>query len=68
MLVDEVHSGRGYQSHYGTRLYFGLGQRTEVRRIEVRWVGGQTDVYENIKVDQGILLEQGRSEPSPWGQ
>ena len=24
--VDEVHSGRGYQSHWGSRLHFGLGR------------------------------------------
>ncbi len=35
VLLDEVHGGRGYQSHYGTRLYFGLGSCTEVERIEV---------------------------------
>ena len=23
-MVDEVHSGRGYQSHYGLKLHFGL--------------------------------------------
>ena len=39
-LIDEVHSGRGYQSHYGTRLHFGLGNRDKVDRIEVRWIGG----------------------------
>ena len=26
MQIDEVHSGRGYQSHFGTRLHFGLGE------------------------------------------
>jgi hypothetical protein len=66
MLLDEVHGGRGYQSHYGTRLYFGLGSRTEIERIEVSWIGGKTDVYRNIVVDQRILLEEGKSEPSPF--
>lgn len=65
VLLDEVHSGRGYQSHYGTRLHFGLGERTQIDRIEVAWIGGQTDVYRNVRVDQRILLEEGRSEPSP---
>ena len=27
--IDEVHSGRGYQSHFGSRLYFGFGKRDE---------------------------------------
>lgn len=66
VLLDEVHSGRGYQSHYGTRLYFGLGPRTEVERIEVAWIGGKTDVYRNIKADQRILLEEGKSAPGPF--
>jgi len=62
ILLDEVHSGRGYQSHYGTRLYFGLGDRDKVDRIEVRWIGGGTDVFENIAVDRLITLIEGGSE------
>jgi len=60
-LLDEVHSGRGYQSHYGMRLHFGLGNRTKVDRIEVRWIGGGVDVFENIAVDQLITLTEGSS-------
>ena len=37
--VDEIHSGRGYQSHYGSRLHFGLGTRQKVDRVEIQWVG-----------------------------
>ena len=36
--MDEVHSGRSYQSHYGSRLYFGFGPRTEISRSEVVWI------------------------------
>jgi hypothetical protein len=61
VLVDEVHSGRGYQSHYGSRLYFGLGDRTKVDRIEVRWIGGGVDVFENIAADRLITLTEGSS-------
>jgi len=57
--TDEVHSGRGYQSHYGMRLHFGLGDRTLVDRIEVRWIGGGVDVFENIAADQLIELSEG---------
>ena len=42
--IDEVHSGRGYQSHYGMRLHFGLGKHDRVDRVEVRWIGGGLDV------------------------
>jgi hypothetical protein len=60
-LLDEVHSGRGYQSHYGMRLHFGLGSRKRIDRIEVRWIGGRIDVFKNIAVDQILTLtESGR--------
>jgi len=57
--IDEVHSGRGYQSHYGTRLHFGLGKHDRVNRIEVRWLGGGTDVFEDIGADRLITLTEG---------
>jgi hypothetical protein len=57
--IDEVHSGRGYQSHHGMRLHFGLGPRDRVDRIEVRWIGGGVDVFENVGPDQLVTLEEG---------
>ena len=60
-LVDEVHSGRGYQSHYGMRLHFGLGKREKIDRIEVRWIGTRTDVFKNVTVDRLVTLTEGSS-------
>jgi hypothetical protein len=68
--IDEVHSGRGYQSHYGTRLYFGLGRRDRVDRIEVRWIGGGVDVLENVGVDRLLTITEGSAgagKPSQGG-
>ena len=59
--IDEVHSGRGYQSHYGMRLHFGLGKRNLVDRIEVRWIGGGVSVFEKIATDQLIELSEDNS-------
>ena len=60
-LIDEVHSGRGYQSHYGTRLHFGLGNKERVDRIEVHWIGGGVDVFEGISADRLVILTEGSS-------
>lgn len=57
----EVHSGRSYQSHYGMRLHFGLGTRHQVDRIEVRWIGGKTDRYNDVRTDREVLLVEGES-------
>jgi len=61
--IDEVHSGRGYQSHYGMRLHFGLGKRHRVDRIEVRWIGGGVDVVENVGVDRLVTITEGSASP-----
>ena len=57
--IDEVHSGRGYQGHWGSRLHFGLGGHDRVDRIEVRWIGGGVDVHEDVEVDQILTLTEG---------
>jgi hypothetical protein len=56
---DEVHSGRGYQSHFGSRLHFGLGKRKKIDRIEVHWIGGGADVFEDLAADRRITLVEG---------
>jgi hypothetical protein len=59
VLYDEVHSGRSYQSHFGSRLHFGLQDHDRVDRIEVRWIGGGTDVFENVGIDRLVTLMEG---------
>jgi hypothetical protein len=63
--IAEVHSGRGYQSHFGTRLHFGLGKRGLVDRIEVDWMGQGVDVLENVEVDQLLTIMEGSTRDSP---
>ncbi|MCP3979742.1 MAG: CRTAC1 family protein [bacterium] len=62
--IDEVHSGRGYQSHYGTRLHFGLGNHSRVDRIEVRWIGGGVDVLQDVRVDRRVTITEGKPLPA----
>ncbi len=50
--IAEVHSGRGYQSHFGTRLHFGLGLHDRIDRVEIRWHSGQVDTHTGLAVDR----------------
>ena len=50
--IAEVHSGRGYQSHHGMRLHFGLGSRDRIDRINVRWTDGRISRVESPSVDR----------------
>jgi hypothetical protein len=59
----EVHSGRGYQSHWGSLLHFGLGKHDRVDRIEVRWIGGG-DVLENVPANRLLTIREGSKEAS----
>jgi len=63
--VAEVHAGRGYQSHFGTQLYFGLRDRVRVDRVEVRWVGGGVDVFSDLAADQRLVLIEGTGQSGP---
>lgn len=61
--VAEVHSGRSYQGHHGTRLHFGLGSRDTVAAVTVRWLGGGTDRLENVPANRRIRIRQGSTSP-----
>jgi hypothetical protein len=61
--IDEVHSGRSYQGHYGTTLHFGLGAHEKIDTIEVKWIGGQTDSLKDAAADQLITLTEGENLP-----
>lgn len=60
--IDGVHSGRGYQSHWGGRLHFGLGEATGVDRIEVRWPGGSRERFGPMPADRQVLLIEGHGQ------
>jgi hypothetical protein len=59
-----IHSGRGYQSHFGSRLHFGLGRRDRIDRLVLRWPDGRESRYEGIEVDTHILIAQGNTSPT----
>jgi hypothetical protein len=64
--VDEVHSGRGYQSHHGMRLHFGLGRQERVDRLEVHWIGGESEIWYNLPVRRRISVREGDAHVRIW--
>lgn len=58
--VAEVHSGRSYQSHFGSRLHVGLGAASRIDRIEIRWLGGGKQTLENVDADRLLVVVESR--------
>jgi enediyne biosynthesis protein E4 len=56
--IAEVHRGQGYQSSYGNRLHFGLGDG-RVERIEVHWIGGGADIIDDPPDALVLLIAEG---------
>ena len=55
----DVALGYGYRSQPSLIQHFGLRDNTIVDKLEVTWPGGEVQVFENIPVDQKIILRQG---------
>ena len=49
--VQEVSGGSGFSAQNQRRLHYGLGARTEVDRVVIRWPSGQRQTIERPPVD-----------------
>ena len=56
--VEEVRSGSSYLSQNALRVHFGLGTRTRIDRLEIRWPSGVEQVLENVAVDQFLTIRE----------
>jgi len=63
ILVDEVRSGSSYISNSDMRVHFGLGAASRVDWVEVRWLSGFVERFENLPVDSTHLLREGSGTP-----
>jgi hypothetical protein len=57
--VDEVRSGRGYQSAEDLRLHFGLGTNAVIDRLEVTWPSGRDETHTHLTADRVIRVVEG---------
>ena len=58
--IAEVHSGRGYQGHFGSRLHFGLGKDDRIDEIRIKWPSGKVDVLQDQPAKQIISIQERR--------
>ena len=56
--VDERKGGTSYQSAQDPRLHFGLGGRTRVDLVEVRWPSGAVTRLKDVAADQILVIRE----------
>ncbi len=56
-LVREVEVGSSYLSSEDPRVHFGLGPRTSVKELTVRWPGGGVSRLANVRADRIVVVE-----------
>jgi hypothetical protein len=49
-----------YLSANDPRLHIGLGQNKKIEKLEIHWMDGITESYDNIEADRYITIEQGK--------
>ena len=54
----EVHQGYSYLSSNDPRLLFGLGERTGVDKLQIRWQSGVVQVLENLAANQELVVTE----------
>lgn len=57
MQIAENFVTRGYLSSVESGLFFGLGEETNIDRLEVLWPGGNCNVFENISANQTLVAK-----------
>jgi hypothetical protein len=62
VLMRDRWASVGYLSQASDELHFGLGDAEVVDQLTVRWPNGNEEVWEQIPVDQRIVLTEGASE------
>jgi len=58
-LRNTIRSGGSYLSSSDLRVRFGLGPRTKIHRLEMRWPTGEAQVIENPPLDHILIVEGG---------
>jgi hypothetical protein len=59
IIWRRVHTDSSYLSASDVRVHFGLGSRSDVRALIVRWPEGSEERWDSVQADRVVVLKQG---------
>ncbi len=59
--MEELHHGISFCGDNDPRLFFGTGAETSAKRVEVRWPGGETQRFDDVRTRDAYVVEQGKT-------
>ena len=62
--IQEVNPGASYLSSHDPRCHFGLGTNTTIDRLEVRWLSGVVQIFENLPANQAHTVSEFSDTPA----
>lgn len=60
-IVRDMFPAGGFLCAGPARLWFGGGDADHIKRLEVRWPTGETQVFENVRLNQRVLIREGEA-------
>ncbi len=57
--IRDIRSGEGFEFMSSLNAHFGLGQATTIDQVIIRWPSGTVDTYNNVAVNQRLLVVEG---------
>ncbi len=65
-LIKTLRAGDGYLSQSSKTVHFGLGELSQIERVEVHWPGGDVERFADIAPNEYYQLVQGSERPVTW--
>jgi hypothetical protein len=59
--MKEIGNAGSYLSSSDLRLYFGLGDERNVKKLEIIWPSDKKQILTDLKGDQMLLLEEAKA-------
>lgn len=57
-LIREVDGGSSHISSNSSLVHFGIGQMEQIDELQVTWLGGKTQTFTNIPINQTVVITE----------